>query len=133
MLTKIVRGLFLTAALLALAASLYFLLTPLPYNEIDAATGAIQRGTSTWLERQGWWGVGVLAFFVLLYTLPAMAYWRGSRLWAMVFSVLAAVLTMLASFSIGLAYYPALSMLLIGLGLAGINAIWQRVRIGAQP
>ena len=55
------------------------------------------------------------------------------RIWALVFSVLAGVLTLLASFSIGVAYYPALAMPLIGLGLAGINAIWQRVRIGERP
>lgn len=126
---KIIRGIFLTAALLALAASAYILLTPLPYVEIDA-TGAIIHGTSTWLERQGWWGVFVLMVYAALYTLPAAAYWRGSLLWALIFSVLAAVLTWLAGFSIGPGYFPALSVLIIALGVAGIHAIWQRVRIG---
>ena len=130
---KIIRGVFLAAALLALVASLYILLAPLPYVEIDAETGAIVRGTSTWLERQGWWGVVVLVAYAGVYTLPLAAYWRERRIWALVFSVLAGVLTLLASFSIGVAYYPALAMLLIGLGLAGINAIWQRVRIGERP
>jgi hypothetical protein len=97
---KIIRGLFLSAALLALAASAYILLTPLPYVEIDAATGAIQRGTSTWLGRQGWWGVLVLVVYAALYTLPAAAYWRGSLLWALILNLLAAVLTWLADFSL---------------------------------
>lgn len=130
MLNKIIRGLFLAAALLALAASLYILLSPLPYTEIDAETGAILRGTSTWLERQGWWGVGVLVVYAAVYTLPAAAYWRGSLLWALIFSGLAAVLTWLAGFSIGPGYFPALSLLTLALGAAGIGAVWQRVRIG---
>jgi hypothetical protein len=130
---KIIRGIFLAAALLALAASAYILLTPLPYVEIDSETGAILRGTSTWLERQGWWGVFVLMVYAAVYTLPAAAYSRGSLPWALIFGVLAAVLTWLAGFSIGPAYFPALSLLIIALGVAGIHAIWERVRIGESP
>ena len=56
---KIIRGVFLAAALLALVASLYILLAPLPYVEIDAETGAIVRGRGPWLDREGRRGVVV--------------------------------------------------------------------------
>lgn len=107
------RLLFTAAAAGAVLASLVVLFTA-GATQVSATSDGTQTITQlSWLESQGWWGLAILLIFSALYFAPAYFFARGRRGMAVLFSAAAVVLTILASFTIGIFYYiPALALLL---------------------
>ena len=112
---------FLLAAIWAIGAGIYLLLSPMVIQEFVATTSAdgsrtieeLSRQVS-WYEVQGVWGVRVLLIFALLYSSTALLASRKRLVALAIASSLALILTALAGFSIGLLYIPALLMVVIG-------------------
>ena len=112
---------FLLAALLAIGASIYLLLSPTTSQEFVATTSANGSKTieelsrqASWYEVQGVWGVVVLLVFALLYSSTAYLALRNRLVALAIASALALMLTILAGFSIGLLYIPALLTVVVG-------------------
>jgi len=112
---------FLLAALLAIGASIYFLLSPTTIQEVVATTSANGSQTieelsrqASWYEVQGVWGVVVLLIFALLYSSTAYLALRNRLVALAIASASALMLTILAGFSIGPLYIPALLMVVVG-------------------
>ena len=112
---------FLLAALLAIGASIYFLLSPTTIQEVVATTSANGSQTieelsrqASWYEVQGVWDVVVLLIFALLYSSTAYLALRNRPVALAIASALALMLTILAGFSIGLLYIPALLTVVVG-------------------
>lgn len=112
---KATRNLLILAAVLALAASLYIVFSPISYVEQDALTGEEVTAQLSWFEGQGWWGVLILLLFAALYALPLALHLRARAGWAALLGLLALVLTYLAGFSIGVVYWPAAAALILGI------------------
>jgi len=126
---------FLLAAIWAIGAGIYLLLSPTVIEEIAATSGADGSITieelskqASWYEVQGAWGVIVLLIFALLYSSTAYLAWRTRLIALAIASSLALMLTVLAGFSIGFLYIPALSMVVIGWLTLGIAKIVRRER-----
>lgn len=107
------RLLFIFAAAGATLASLVVLFTA-GATQVSASNGGPQTVTQlSWLESQGWWGLAILLIFSALYSAPAYFFAGNRRGMAVLFSAAAVILTILASFTIGIFYYiPALALLL---------------------
>lgn len=112
---------FAMAAILAIAASFYILLTPV------TITGLISEGTPgtppavehvrqqvSWYEAQGAWGIDVLFIFALTFSSTWLFASRTRYGLLAVFSLAGVVLSLLASFSIGILYYPSALAVIIG-------------------
>ncbi|MCW5875398.1 MAG: hypothetical protein KIS85_00830 [Anaerolineales bacterium] len=110
------------AALLALAASVYILLTPSGTGvSVDSAGNTTVFQTS-WLESQGGWGALILVVFTLLYAAPLGFYLSNKPGWALAACLPPLVLTLLAGFSIGLFYLPALFTVIVAAGALFIQS-----------
>ena len=126
---------FLFAAIWAIGAGIYLLLSPTTVQEIVATTSAdggqtieeLSRQVS-WYEAQGVWGVIVLLIFALLYSSTAFFSLRNRLVALAIASSLALLLTVLAGFSIGLLYIPALLMVVVGWLTLGLAKIVRRKR-----
>lgn len=123
---KIIRYLFIFAAIWGVLAGLFILFVPMGTSvSVTVTSNGVGDTTIThpsFFEMQGWWGVGILIAFAALYYGPFHFFRRGSRALAALFAVAAIVLTVLAGFSIGLFYLPAALMLLVGLILVSFSS-----------
>ena len=124
---------FLLAALLAIGASIYFLLSPTTIQEVVATTSANGSQTieelsrqASWYEVQGVWGVVVLLIFALLYSSTAYLASRNRLVALAIASASALMLTILAGFSIGPLYIPALLMVVVGWLTLGLGKMVRR-------
>ena len=112
---KTTRNLLLLSAVLALAASLYIVFSPISYVQVDAVTGQEAVGQISWFEGQGWWGIFILLIFAALYAVPLLLYLRKHKNWTALVSIVALILTYSAGFSIGRVYWPAAGVLILSL------------------
>ena len=126
---------FLFAAIWAIGAGIYLLLSPTTIQEIVATTSADGGQTieelsrqASWYEVQGVWGVIVLLIFALFYSSTAFLASRNGLVALAIASSLALMLTVLAGFSIGLLYIPALFMIIVGWLTLGLAKIVRRKR-----
>ncbi|MCI0854881.1 MAG: hypothetical protein J4N91_10710 [Chloroflexi bacterium] len=124
---------FLLAALLAIGASIYFLLSPTTIQEVVATTSANGSQTieelsrqASWYEVQGVWGVVVLLIFALLYSSTAYLASRNRLVALAIASASALMLTILAGFSIGPLYIPALLTVVVGWLTLGLGKMVRR-------
>ena len=124
---------FLLAALLAIGASIYFLLYPTTIQEVVATTSANGSQTieelsrqASWYEVQGVWGVVVLLIFALLYSSTAYLALRNRLVALAIASASALMLTILAGFSIGPLYIPALLTVVVGWLTLGLGKMVRR-------
>ncbi|MCH8877534.1 MAG: hypothetical protein IIA89_12035 [Chloroflexi bacterium] len=124
---------FLLVALLAIGASIYFLLSPTTIQEVVATTSANGSQTieelsrqASWYEVQGVWGVVVLLIFALLYSSTAYLALRNRLVALAIASASALMLTVLAGFSIGPLYIPALLMVVVGWLTLGLGKMVRR-------
>ncbi|MCH7611689.1 MAG: hypothetical protein IIB10_13515 [Chloroflexi bacterium] len=124
---------FLLAALLAIGASIYFLLSPTTIQEFVATTSANGSKTieelsrqASWYEVQGVWGVVVLLIFALLYSSTAYLASRNRLVALAIASASALMLTILAGFSIGPLYIPALLTVVVGWLTLGLGKMVRR-------
>lgn len=106
LLARAPRALLALAAGLAALASLAILFTATG-TQVSVQDGVLSVRQPSWFETQGWWGIAILLIFAGLYAAPAVLYRRGWRGAAVLSAAAAIVLTILASMSIGLFYYPA--------------------------
>ena len=132
---KLYRIPFLLAAMWAIGAGIYLLLSPTVIQEIVGTTSADGSQTieelsrqASWYEVQGVWGVIVLLIFALLYSSTALLASRKRLVALAIASSLALMLTVLAGFSIGLLYIPALLMVVVGWLTLGLAKIVRRNR-----
>ena len=126
---------FLLGAIWAIGAGIYLLLSPMVIQVIVGTTSADGSQTieelsrqASWYEVQGVWGVIVLLIFALLYSSTALLASRKRLVALAIASSLALMLTVLAGFSIGLLYIPALLMVVVGWLTLGLAKIVQRNR-----
>lgn len=127
----VVRAAFLIGVLWSVIAGVAILLSPVM---VESATADIPEGEGaadrpqprftverrTWYQVQGAWGVAVLVLFSAAYGGAAALIWRRSYLAGTTLSLLAAIMTVLAGFSIGLMYLPAAVAVLLGLLILGL-------------
>jgi hypothetical protein len=115
------------AAAWSIGASLYVLLTPIALHEQIAVSSPGVSGSSaevilqaSWYEVQGLWGVIILLIFSLIFA--SMGYFAlRNDIRALAFaSPLAVTLTILAGFSIGPFYFPAVIALAAGWAAWGV-------------
>ena len=113
---------FAIAAILALVATIYTIVTPTTVSEVysEVTNGELhpveyvgQRQIS-WYEAQGAHGIAVLLLFLLLFAGTWAFAARSRYVLLAIFSLLAVILTLLASFSVGPLYYPAALAVIIG-------------------
>ena len=124
---------FLLSAIWAIGAGIYLLLSPTVIQEFVATTSAdgsqtieeLSRQVS-WYEVQGVWGVIVLLIFALLYSSTAYLASRNRLVALAIASSLALMLTVLAGFSIGFLYIPAMLMVVVGWLILGLAKIVRR-------
>jgi hypothetical protein len=124
------RLFFIFAALWSIGASIYLLLTPVTVQEVIAegfASGEesieqVSRQVS-WYEVQGLWGVFVLIIFALLFSSIGVFATRSRHGALAIFSFLAITLTILATFSIGPLYFPAVLAVSVGWILLGLEKV----------
>ena len=110
-----------TAAAWAVGASLYIFFSPVTTSGV---TGTLRRDSSevveiftrqqSWYEAQGLWGILVLVIFSGLYILAVRVAFKGKYGALTIMGIVAVALSILAGFSIGVAYLPAAMGLLIG-------------------
>lgn len=113
-LSRLPALLFALAAILGLLAGLAVLLTA-GATQVSETNGGPQIITHlNWVESQGAWGVIILFIFGALYYAPYRFYTRGRRGMVLLFVAASVVLTLLASFSIGIYYWPAALAALLG-------------------
>ncbi|MCI0875669.1 MAG: hypothetical protein J4N76_03800, partial [Chloroflexi bacterium] len=79
-----------------------------------------------WYEVQGVWGVVVLLIFALLYSSTAYLALRNRLVALAIASASALMLTILAGFSIGPLYIPALLMVVVGWLTLGLGKMVRR-------
>ncbi len=111
-----------TAAAWAVGASLYIFFSPISgrgvrTSGIVGAPNAVVETFTTeqsWYEAQGLWGVFVLAIFAGLYLLAVRLAWRSHYIALATLSVVAVALSIIAGFSIGGIYLPAVLGLFMG-------------------
>ena len=134
-LNKLYRVPFLFAAVWAIGAGIYLLLSPTTIQEIVATTSTDGSQTIEELSRQvsfyevqGVWGVIVLLIFALLYSSTAYLALRNRLVALAIASSLALTLTVLAGFSIGLLYFPALLTVVVGWLTLGLVKLVRRKR-----
>lgn len=126
---RVSLGLFWLAACLALVASLYILIAPVQVHEVTAVSGEDGSTQTTvihqvsWYQVQGAWGVIFVSLLAALYGLTAFFAHR-ERTWSGIVSgVLAIMLTLLASLSVGPLYYPAMLIELLAAAAAWIGRL----------
>lgn len=125
---RLARFTFATSALLAVAASIYILCSPVTISEVRA-TGSADGSLATkeltryasWYQVQGAWGVVVLVIFAALFVLVAFLALRKRYVASAVLSVLAGILVLLAGFSVGLFYFPAAAFIVLGWLALGVH------------
>lgn len=132
---KLYRIPFLFAAIWAIGAGIFLLLSPTTIQEVVATTSADGSQTIEELSRQvsfyevqGVWGVIVLLIFALLYSSTAFFALRNRLVALALASSLALMLTVLAGFSIGLLYFPALLTVIVGWLTLGLVKLVRRKR-----
>lgn len=118
---KLYRLPFFFAAIWALGAGVYLLLSPTVIQEIVATTSADEGQTveelsrqASWYEVQGLWGIFILLIFALVYSSTAYLAVKNRIIVLAVVSFAALMLTVLGGFSIGLLYIPSLLTVVIG-------------------
>ena len=109
-----------TAAVWAVGVSLYIFFTPM---NVSGVTGAMTRNSDeilkfftrqqSWYEAQGPGGVIALAVFSGVYLLALGVTWKRNYQALAIICAIAVALTVIAGFSIGVAYVPAALGLLI--------------------
>jgi hypothetical protein len=110
------------AASWAIGASLYIFFSPISAQVVTArqdfgnSTDIVETISreQSWYQAQGLWGVCVLAVFAGFYLLVLRLAWRGHYTAVAMLSVISIALSIVAGFSIGGAYLPAASVLMIG-------------------
>lgn len=106
--------LFTMAAAFGLLASLAVFLTA-GATQVSQVNGGPQTITHlNWVEAQGTWGILILLIFSALYYAPLRFYTRGQRGMALLFVAASVLLTLLASFSVGVYYWLAALAALLG-------------------
>ena len=132
---KLYRVPFLFAAIWAIGAGIFLLLSPTTIQEVVATTTADGGQTIEELSRQvsfyevqGVWGIIVLLIFALLYSSTAFFALRNRLVALALASSLALMLTVLAGFSIGLLYFPALLTVIVGWLTLGLVKLVRRKR-----
>ncbi len=132
---KLYRIPFLFATIWAIGASIYLLLSPTTIQEVIATSSADGSQTIEELSRQvsfyevqGVSGVIALFIFALLYSSTAYLAWRNRLVALALASSLAIMLTLLAGFSIGLLYIPALLTVAVGWLALGLVKLVRRKR-----
>lgn len=129
------RTAFIGSALWSVAASAYLLLSPLTIQEVRGTGSAdgsyvaeeITRQAS-WYQVQGLWGVLLLAIFASLFILIAFLAMKRRFVALLVISLLATVLVLLAGFSIGIFYLPAVIAVSLGWTRLDIHRILRASR-----
>ena len=126
---------FMLAAIWAIGAGTYLLLSPTVIQEIVATSSVDGSNTieelsrqASWYEVQGVWGVIVLLIFALLYSSTAYLASRNRLVALAIASSLALILTVLAGFSIGILYIPALLLVVFGWFALALAKIVRRNR-----
>ncbi len=126
---------FLFAAIWAIGAGIYLLLSPTTIQEVVVTTSAdgsqtIEEfsGQVSFYEVQGVSGVFVLLIFALLYSSTAYLALRNRLIALAIASSVAIMLTVLAGFSIGLLYIPALLTVVVGWLTLGLVKLVRRKR-----
>jgi hypothetical protein len=130
---RIDRIAFIGSAVWSVGVSTYLLLSPLTIYE-QRATGSadgsqvVEEFTrqASWVEVQGLWGVAVLILFASLFVLIALLALKDHTLALLGVSLLATILVLLAGFSIGLYYLPAVAAVILGWIGMGIQRLLQR-------
>ena len=121
---------FVFGALWSVGASIRILLTPMNFQSVIATIA--EDGSESveevvkqvsWYEMQGLWGVIILIIFAFLFSTIGVLAFRGRLIILAVFSLLAISLTILASLSIGLLYFPAVLLVVIGWILLGLEKL----------
>ena len=132
---KLYRIPFLFAAIWAIGAGIYLLLSPTTIQEVVVTTSAdgsqtIEEfsGQVSFYEVQGVSGVFVLLIFALLYSSTAYLALRNRLIALAIASSVAIMLTVLAGFSIGLLYIPALLTVVVGWLTLGLVKLVRRKR-----
>lgn len=116
---NIIRMFFFMAAAWGFIAGLLIFL--LPFGSRASAevssSGAEQISVAPtyFFETQGWWGIFILIIFAGLYYGPFHFYRRGSKGMAVLFGIVAVIISILAGFSIGPFYFIGSLAIVIGL------------------
>ncbi len=127
---RVARIAFIASAAWSVVASLYVLLSPLTIQEVrtsgladgSSITEEVTRQTS-WYQVQGLWGVLVLAAFALLFILIPLLALKRRYVLLLTISLIATLLVLLAGFSIGPFYLPAVVAVLVGWSAMGIGKL----------
>ena len=120
---------FYLAGIWALVVSLYILLAPhgTGMGTTMSSDGQILSQTvsrPSFFEVQGPEGIAALAVFALIYLMVALCAYSGRRALLAVTSLMATVLTFLAGFSIGLFYFPAMFVVMLGWMVIGLRKLF---------
>ena len=127
---RVARIAFIASASWSVVAGLYVLFSPLTIQEVrtsgspdgSSLTEVFTRHAS-WYQVQGLWGVLVLAAFASLFILIAVLALKGRYVLLLAASLTATILVLLAGFSIGLFYLPAVVAVLVGWSAIGIGKL----------
>lgn len=112
-LSRMPSFLFTFAAASGLLASVLVLLTG-GGTQVSVTNGVQTTQNLSWFQSQGWWGIVILVIFSAAYIGPWYFHRRGHRGLAALLIAAAIVLTLLASFSIGMFYWLAALAALLG-------------------
>lgn len=129
------RAPFVFSAGWSVGASLYLLLRPMTIVEEiaqAASTGAqsfeqVERQVS-WFQVQGAWGVFILLVFALMFSGIWVFATRARYGILAVLSIFAVALTLLAGFSIGPLYLPAVAGVMLGWVFLGAGRLFGSAR-----
>lgn len=133
------RLLFLFAALWALGAGVWLLMSPTAVYSVSRAASAVPEGGQTemmvvsvkdlsWYGAQGAWGLAVLGIFAALYGGASALARRRRWISATIVGLPALALTVLAGFSIGGLYAPAALAVVVAIVLTGLTVVISRTR-----
>lgn len=114
-LTRLPKLLLALAAVLGALGGLGVLLIAGAIQVSESNGGPQTIARLNWVEAQGAWGIIILVIFSALYYGPYRFFAGGQRGMVVVFVMAAVILTFLASFSIGIYYWPAALAALLGL------------------
>ena len=118
------------SALSAISASFYLLLSPVTIHKVPSI-GSTNRSFPTeeptryasLYQVQGAWGVLVLIIFALLFVSVALRALKKRYVASAALSTLAGILVLLAGFSIGPFYFPAVALVLLAWLVLGAHGL----------